>query len=365
MKIKKTSKLLALILILILAITACSPKAPAQDQDPQSSLDLETGDYEYPEMTIIVAHPSVTTDVRHAGWEKANEYIMEKSNGKINFDIYPAGQLGTTRETTEATSTGAIQMSQNPPSNIEPFAPLLGVINIPFLLPNDIDNGKKVIKGPAGDALLESATKGPSGDSGLIGVSLWDTLCSCYTSNKDFRDTGDLTGQKIRIMASKISESNIKSWNGTPIVMDLSEVYTALQTGSIDGQESGIGGGTFSNKYYEVQKYLFRFNHVRPTLLTIANKDWWNGLDSEVRDLIKESVEVGGELYDKLTLERENEALEVMSKHLEVIEPTPEQIKKLKDMAQQPAIDLYLESVGEDGRKLLDAFLSETSKYEN
>lgn len=368
MRMKRTSILTALTLTAALLFGACAPAAPASpspsSNTPAPSAATEAKAYEYPEMTIIVAHPSVTTDVRHAGWVKASEFIAEKSGGKIKMEIYPAGQLGTTRETGEATATGAIQISQNPPANIEPFAPLLGVMNIPYLLPTDFDNGKKVMKGPASEALLKSITKGPKGPSGLVGIAIWDALYNCYTSNKDFRVTGDMTGQKMRIMSSKISEAVIKAWNGTPIVMDLSEVFTALQTGSIDGQESGIGAGTYSNKYYEVQKYLYRFNSARGSLITIANETWWNGLDPEVRDLVTESLAAGEAHYDQLRLAREDEAVKTMSKYLEIIDPTPEQTAKLKGMAQQPAIDLYLQSAGEDGKKLLDAFLAETAKYE-
>ena len=378
MKRSKRFALLALALVFAMVLGACGSggsSSPAASSSPGAALSVggsitPSGEgvpvpsldesFDWPEMNIIVAHPSVTTDVRHAGWEYAADYISVKTGGKIKLDVYPAGQLGTTRETGEATATGAIHISQNPPANIEPFAPTLGIMNIPFLLPTDFDAGKAVLKGPAGNSLLASISEN---NSGLMGIALWDALYSCYTSNIDFRESGDMTGQKIRIMSSAIAESAIKSWNGTPIVMDLSEVFTALQTGSIDGQESGIGAGTFSNKYYEVQKYLYRFNHVRSSLITIANEQWWNSLDQQVRDLILESLAAGEAHYDILRLAREDDAVNTMSQYLEIIDLTPEQENHLRSLAQQGCIDLYIASTGESGQKLLDFFMAETEKY--
>lgn len=374
MKQKKKFSLLALILALLMVLSACgggTPDADAGSAGNSAKTEDAAGDaagntagdaagYEWPEMTIIVAHPAVTTDVRHAGWERAAEHLSELTGGKIVMDIYPAGQLGTTRETTEATATGAIQISQNPPANIEPFAPTLGIMNIPYLLPSNYEDGKAVLKGPAGQALLDSISEN---NSGLVGIAIWDALYNCYTSNVDFSKTEDLSGQKIRIMSSAISERTIQSWGGTAVVMDLSEVYTALQTKAIDGQESGIGAGTYSNKYYEVQNYLYQFNSVRGSFLTIANDVWWAGLDQEVRDAITESLAVGEAYYDELRIAREEEALETMSQHLDIVTLTPEQETKLKELAQPGCKELYIATTGESGQALLDVFEQETAKY--
>lgn len=374
MKQKKKLPLLALTLALLMVLSACgggTPDADAGSAGNSAKTEDAAGDaagntagddagYEWPEMTIIVAHPAVTTDVRHAGWERAAEHLSELTGGKIVMDIYPAGQLGTTRETTEATATGAIQISQNPPANIEPFAPTLGIMNIPYLLPSNYEDGKAVLKGPAGQALLDSISEN---NSGLVGIAIWDALYNCYTSNVDFSKTEDLSGQKIRIMSSAISERAIQSWGGTAVVMDLSEVYTALQTKAIDGQESGIGAGTYSNKYYEVQNYLYQFNSVRGSFLTIANDVWWAGLDQEVRDAITESLAVGEAYYDELRIAREEEALETMSQHLDIVTLTPEQETKLKELAQPGCKELYIATTGESGQALLDVFEQETAKY--
>lgn len=376
MKQKTRMMVVALALALLMVLAACSAPAKTEttsEKAPETTAEAvkpaanatepaaEAGeDYEWPEMTIIVAHPAVTTDVRQAGWEFAAEHLSNLTGGKIVLDIYPAGQLGTTRETTEATATGAIQMSQNPPANIEPFAPTLGIMNIPYLLPSNYEDGKAVLKGPAGEALLESIS---NNSSGLKGIAIWDALYNCYTSNVDFRKTEDLSGQKIRIMSSAISEQAIKSWGGTAIVMDLSEVYTALQTGAIDGQESGIGAGTYSNKYYEVQKYLYQFNSVRGAFITIVNEAWWNGLDTKVQDAITESLAAGEAHYDELRLAREQEALDTMSQYLEIIDLTPEQETKLKEAAQPSCQEIYLQTTGDAGKALLDIFAQENAKY--
>jgi tripartite ATP-independent transporter DctP family solute receptor len=376
MKQKTRITVVALMLALLMALVACSAPAKTEtagekapeptaeaakpaEEPAKPAAEPEKTD-EWPEMTIIVAHPAVTTDVRHAGWEFAAEYLSNLTGGKIVMEIYPAGQLGTTRETTEATATGAIQISQNPPANIEPFAPTLGIMNIPYLLPSNYEDGKAVMKGPAGEALLESIS---NNSSGLTGIAIWDALYNCYTSNVDFRKTEDLSGQKIRIMSSAISEQAIKSWGGTAIVMDLSEVYTALQTGAVDGQESGIGAGTYSNKYYEVQKYLYQFNSVRGAFITIANEAWWNGLDAKVQEAIKESLAAGEAHYDELRLAREKEALDTMSKYLEIINLTPEQETKLKETAQPGCQEVYLQKTGDAGKALVDIFAKETAKY--
>ena len=92
----------------------------------------------------------------------------------------------------------------------------------------------------------------------------------------------------------------------------------------------------------QVQDYLYEFNAIRGSFITIANEGWWNGLDQKVRDAITESLSVGEAYYEELRLAREEEALNTMAQYLEIITLTDEQENKLKDLAQPGCQELYI-----------------------
>ena len=136
-----------------------------------------------------------------------------------------------------------------------------------------------------------------------------------------------------------------------------------MQTGAIDGQEAGIGAGIYNMKFYEVQKYMEITNHILASQLVFANKAWFDGLDNECKQLVMDAVNVAGnDAYQAVRSDIEQTALDAIGAQCEIINLTEEELQAMSDACRQPCLDLYIESNGEAGQKILDAFNADIAK---
>ena len=315
-------------------------------------------DYEYPEMTIILAHSGAATDARQEGALAIEKYIEETSGGKIQVDVYPAGQLGDSNTLVESVQNGGIQMCIQPPANVCAFNPLLSILDVPYFFPPDIDKARAVFETDAADALLDTMQ-----DYDMVGLGYWVDLFKAFTSNVPLRAPEDFNGLKFRVMASPVLMKFIESLGGTALTIDYQETFTALQTGAIDGQEAGIGAGIYNMKFYEVQKYMEITNHILASQLIFANKTWFEGLDDPCKQLVMDAVNIAGnDAYQEVRGDIEQAALDAIGAQCEIITLTDEELQAMSDACRQPCLDLYIESNGEAGQKILDAFNADIEK---
>ena len=173
------------------------------------------------------------------------------------------------------------------------------------------------------------------------------------SSNKALREVKDFRGQKMRIQSSKVLEAQMKALGASPQVMAFSEVYQALQTGVVDGTENPPSN-LYTQKMYEVQKYVTKSDHGYLGYAVIVNKAFWDGLPADIRKSLEEAmVESTGYANDIAKQENEDSLAKVKeSGKSEIIELTPEQkaswkkalSKVHKEMADRVGADL-IESI--------------------
>ena len=363
-------KVLCILLVAAMMSSVCACAAPAvketsaevkSPQEPDATEGQTTEavtDYEYPEMTIILAHSGAATDARQDGALAIEKYIEETSGGKIQVDVYPAGQLGDSNTLIESVQNGGIQMCVQPPANVCAFNPLLSILDVPYFFPPDIEKARAVFKTEAADTLLDTMQ-----DYDMVGLGYWVDLFKAFTSNVPLRTPDDFNGLKFRVMASPVLMKFIESLGGTALTIDYQETFTALQTGAIDGQEAGIGAGIYNMKFYEVQKYMEITNHILASQLVFANKAWFDGLDNECKQLVMDAVNVAGnDAYQAVRSDKEQTALDAIWAQCEIINLTEEELQAMSDACRQPCLDLYIESNGEAGQKILDAFNADIAK---
>src|ERR1035441_10091711 len=201
-------------------------------------------------IVIKFSHVVAADTPKGKGAEKFKELAEKYTNGKVKIEVYANSTLYKDKEELEALQLGAVQMLA--PSNSK-FGPIgikdFEVFDLPFLLPS-LASLRKVTEGPIGKKMLTLLNA-----KGMIGLAYWDNGFKQMSANKPLHMPEDYKGLKFRIQSSKVLEAQFRLLGATPQVMAFSEVYQALRTGVVDGQEN-TPSNIYTQKMHEVQKYM-------------------------------------------------------------------------------------------------------------
>ena len=245
----------------------------------------------------------------------------EKTNGKVKVEVYANSTLYKDKEEVEALQLGSVQMLA---PSLAKFAPLgvkeFEVFDLPYIF-DDYDQLHAVTQGPVGKTLLDKL-----GDKGILGLAYWDNGFKVMSANKPLREVKDFRGQKMRIQSSKVLEAQMKALGASPQVMAFSEVYQALQTGVVDGTENPPSN-LYTQKMYEVQKYVTHSNHGYLGYAVIVNKPFWEGLPADIRKSLEEAMAESTQFANDIAKQENDDSLAKVkaSGKSEIIELTPEQ----------------------------------------
>src|ERR1700759_5528155 len=213
--------------------------------------------------------------------EKFKELAEKYTNGKVKVEVYPNSTLYKDKEELEALQLGAVQMLA--PSNSK-FGPIgikeFEVFALPYILP-DLKTLRKVTDGPLGAKLLKLLDS-----KGMTGLAYWDNGFKQMSPKKKLIEATDYKGLKFRIQSSKVLKAQFRTLGSIPQVMAFSDVYQALQTGVVDGQEN-TWSNIYTQKMHEVQKYMTVTNHGYIGYVVVVNKKFWDGLPADVRPQVE------------------------------------------------------------------------------
>ena len=281
--------------------------------------------------------------------EKFKELAEKYTDGKVKVEVYPNSQLYKDKEELEALQLGAVQMLA--PSNSK-FGPIgvreFEVFDLPYILP-DLPTLRKVTDGPLGAKLLKLLDS-----KGMTGLAYWDNGFKQMSANKKLVTPADYKGVKFRIQSSKVLEAQFRALGSIPQVMAFSEVYQALQTGVVDGQEN-TWSNIYTQKMHEVQKYITDTNHGYIGYVVVTNKKFWDGLPADIRAAARQGHEGSHRLRQRPVgqgkrgrARRDQEVRQDRNHRL-----TPEQ-----DAAMRKAMEpVYKDVAGRVGQPLIDEFL--------
>ncbi len=227
--------------------------------------------------------------------------LAEKlSNGRVQVQIYPNSQLYKDKEEIEALQLGAVQMLA---PSLSKFGPLgtreFEAFDLPYIFP-DKAALYRVMDGPVGTGLFAKLES-----KGIHGVAFWDNGYKQIHSNKPVKTVADLKGQKLRIQSSKVLDAQMRALGASPQVLAFGEVYTALQTGTVDGGENTLSN-IFTQKMYEVQKHLTISDHGYIGYGVIFNKKFWDGLPADIRSLLEQAMKEAT-AYERQVAQQEND----------------------------------------------------------
>ena len=282
------------------------------------------------------------------GADKFKELAEKYTNGKVKVEVYPNSSLYKDKEELEALQLGAVQMLA---PSMAKFGPMgvkeFEVYDIPYIVPNRAAL-KAVNEGPVGQKLLKLLEP-----RGIIGLAFWDNGFKQMSANKPLRKPEDYKGLKFRIQSSKVIDAQFRALGAIPQVMAFSEVYQALQTGVVDGQEN-TASNMYTQKFDEVQKYTTLTNHGYLGYALIVNKKFWDGLPADIRTQLTKAVKEATDYSNEISRKENEEALAAMQKSGKT------QFIKLtaaEDAAMRKALEPVADEVGKRvGKSLIDDF---------
>ncbi len=297
-------------------------------------------------IVIKFSHVVAPNTPKGKGAEKFKELAEKYTDGKVKVEVYHNSTLYKDKEELEAMQLGAVQMLA--PSNSK-FGPIgirdFEVFDLPFLLPN-LAALRKVTEGPIGQKMLKQLDS-----KGMVGLAYWDTGFKQMSANKPLRVPGDYKGLKFRIQSSKVLEAQFRALGAIPQVTAFSEVYQALQTGVVDGQEN-TPSNMYTQKMDEVQKYTTLTNHGYIGYVVVVNKKFWDGLPSDVRGQLETAMKEATAFANATSAQENDEALDAMTKNgkTQFITLTPTELSQMQT-AMEP---LYQEMASRVGKQLIE-----------
>jgi C4-dicarboxylate-binding protein DctP len=324
-------------LLLAASIVALALSGPALAQAP---------------IIIKFSHVVAADTPKGKAAEKFKELAEKYTEGKVKVEVYPNSTLYKDKEELEALQLGAVQMLA--PSNSK-FGPIgvreFEVFDLPYILP-DLATLRKVTDGPLGAKLLKLLEP-----KGMTGLAYWDNGFKQMTANKKLITPQDYKGLKFRIQSSKVLEAQFRALGSIPQVMAFGEVYQALQTGVVDGQEN-TWSNIYTQKMHEVQKFATVTNHGYIGYIVVVNKKFWEGLPPEIRGQLDKAMKEATAFCNGQSAKENEEALADIKKagKTEIITLTPEQ-----DAAMRKAMEpVYKDVANRVGQPLIDEFVRET-----
>ena len=228
--------------------------------------------------THVQDYPTTQGNYRFA------ELVEQRTNGRIKVEVYHSSQLGQERAVIEQVQFGAIDFTRVSISPLAAFSPNMDALQMPYLY-RDADHMWTVLKGEIGNEFLASVEP-----AGFIGLAWYDSGSrNFYNRVRPVTSMADLRGMKIRVQESELMVGLVTALGAVATPMPFGEVYSALQTGVIDGAENNWPS-YFSTSHYEVAKYFTLDHHTRVPEILIASKISMDRLSAEDRAIIRQAA---------------------------------------------------------------------------
>ena len=273
----------------------------------------------------------------------------ERLPGQVQVEVYSNSSLFGDGKEMEALLLGDVQLIAPSLAKFEQYTKKLQVFDLPFLF-DDIAAVDRFQQSADGQALLKSME-----DKNITGLGYWHNGMKQLSANKALHEPKDARGLKFRVQASAVLEEQFKAVRANPRKMSFAEVYQGLQTGVVNGAENPWSN-IYSQKLYEVQKYITESNNGVLDYMLITNTTFWNGLPADVRsELDKIIVEVTAEV-NKLAeeLNQGDKQRIIEAKTTEIIQLTPEQ-RAMWVAAMKPVWKEFEDQIGVDLIKRAEA----------
>lgn len=337
MNIVKKLGLLFIVSVFAVVLVACGSKDSSDDSSKKSG----DGD----KIVIRTSHVTQEGSVIDKTHNKFKEVLEDLTDGKVEVQVYPAGQLGSTDDdTVEGMRAGTFEVGSAPSLVMSNFVPQYAIFDFPYLFRNN-DEVKAFVDS---DIYKNDVVKPFEEKTGLkilgnYGIGWMQVL----NAKRAVNEPADLKGLSLRSATAQVQMDTLEAWGANPTPMAFGEVFTAIQQGAVDGLSSTPDLMT-SDKFYEPAKYLTLTDHIIIVHVLMINEEFFNSLSEDIQGHVIEAAKQAVEYGWSLEREHHNNGVETMKQAgVEVTELTPEMKEKFIE-ASKPAIDKNIDLVGED-----------------
>ena len=254
------------------------------------------------------------------------EQVEKASGGKMKVRAIGAAALGPDTQMQQALIGGAQEMMVGSTATLVGIAKEMALWDTPFLVSNTKE-ADALLDGPIGKKVMDKLP-----EKGMVGLVYWENGFRNLTNSKrPVAKLEDLDGVKLRVMQNNVFLDSFKSLGANAVPMPFSELFSALETKTVDGQENPYNT-ILSSKFYEVQKYLSVTNHVYSPWIVTASKKWWDGLSKDEQKILQDAAIVSRDFERKDTREEAGRALaDLKAKGMQINELTPAESARMRD----------------------------------
>lgn len=297
------------------------------------------------ETTLRFAHTQPTSDTHHVAAELFAERVAELTDGAITVVVHPAGELGNDPAILEGVRLGSIDIGQTGNPFYTRFAPKLNVLDLPYLF-DSYEHVYRIVDGEVGESLL-----GELEQNRMKGLAFWEIGFRKITNSvRAIHTPADLAGLKIRTTPNPAHVQAFELWGAEPTPMAFTEVYLALETGTVDGQENPVNI-IRSNRFQEVQSHMSLTDHAYTVSIVSMNLDKFRGLPEEHQEALVSAAREAAEFQRRLNREQDDEGLaEIAAAGVEIVEDVDREA--FSAMVFDEVAQTY---IAEHGSKLVDA----------
>jgi C4-dicarboxylate-binding protein DctP len=267
------------------------------------SLMLSTSAQAQEPIVIKFSHVAAADTPKGQAANYFKKIVEERTKGQVKVEVFANSTLFKDKEELEALQLGTVQMLAPVPGKFGPLGVKeFEVFDLPYIF-KDIDAVHRFVRGPGGTGLLKKLET-----RGVVGLSYWDNGFRVMSANKLIHTPTDMRGLKMRINSSKVNSAIMRSLGAQPQSLAFSEVYSALQTGVVDGTEGPLSN-LYTQKQYEVQKHVTLSYHTISNYVVVANKKFWDGLPANIRTTLEGAIKDATAFNDDVAEKDEAAAL--------------------------------------------------------
>jgi len=260
---------------------------------------------------VPATHPSVQMIERIAA------EVKDKSGGRIVIQAFPNGQLGSSRDTIDATANGVQQIVTEGAANFGAWVPSISIVEAPYIW-RDAAHLDKVMNGPIGEQFNETLVKGRG--MRILGTTYYGTR-HITTSNKEVKTPADMIGLKLRVPENDVFKAMAEAWGARPTPMNFGELYLALKQELVDGQENPLPT-IQSAKIFEVQKYLVLTAHIITPRFVVVNEQFWRNFSDADQAIVHGALAKAVKVANAEIIKQENALVDTLAKGgMTVIKP--------------------------------------------
>lgn len=300
---------------------------------------------------IVIRMSYVTSPTGHPKGEAAEAFaarVNEEMAGVVRIDTFPNSTLYNDNDVLDAMILGDVEMAAPSLSKLEPYTKAFRVFDLPFVF-GDTQALDSFQASETGQEMLGSLD-----EFGLLGLGFWRNGMKQFSANRPLLDPSDAEGLRFRIQSSDVLAAMVEALGASGQKMAFAEVFGALQTGTVDGQEN-TWSNIYTKKFYTVQDGVTASNHGILDYIVVTNAEFWNGLPTDVRTQLDT-------IFAEVTAEQNAAAEQINADARDAIIAEGHEVRQLtaeQRAAWQAAMQpVYAQFVGDIGQDVLDAALA-------